>query len=101
MKNVSNDFKIDIRTYGRQLDFKIKIDNVEDDIDNFNYLKPAFHADLFKTVMHELEIDSKNKLEKKTKINIEPGIKLNEPVFEYISYNTYNVEKCERQEDIK
>ena len=99
MKNISNDFKIDIRTYGRQLDFKIKINNVEDDIDNFNYLKPAFHADLFKTVMHELEIDSKNKLEKKMKINIKSGIKLNEPVYEYISYNTYSIEKCERQED--
>lgn len=99
MKNVSNDFKVDIRTYGRQLDFKIKVNNIEDDIDNFNYLKPAFHADLFKTVMHELEIDSKNKLEKKTKINIEPGIKLNEPVYEYISYNTYTVEKTDRQED--
>lgn len=99
MKNVSNNFKIDIRTYGRQLDFKIKINNVEDDIDNFNYLKPAFHADLFKTVMHELEIDSKNKLEEKTKINIEPGLKVNESSYEYITYNTYTVKTCERQED--
>ncbi|MCI9247501.1 MAG: hypothetical protein HFJ30_10500 [Clostridia bacterium] len=99
MKDVSNDFKIDIRTYGRQLDFKIKINNVEDHIDNFNYLKPSFHADLFKTVMHELEIDSKNELKEKTKINIEAGVKLNEPNYEYITYNTYTVKTCERQED--
>lgn len=99
MKNISNNFKIDIRTYGRQLDFKIKVNNVEDNIDNFNYLKPAFHADLFKTVMHELEIDSKNELLEKTIINIEAGIKVNKPSYEYVTYNTYTVKKCERQED--
>lgn len=99
MKNVTNTFKDDIRTYGRQLDFKIKINNLDTDIDNFNYLKPSFHTDLFKTVMYEVEIDSKNELEKKTKINIEAGIKVNEPTYQYISYNTYTVNSCERQED--
>lgn len=99
MKNVTSTFKDNIRTYGRQLDFKIKINNVNTDIDNFNYLKPSFHTNLFKTVMHEIEIDSKNKLEKKTKINIEAGIKVNEPTYQYINYNTFTVNSCERQED--
>lgn len=99
MKNVTNTFKDDIRTYGRQLDFKIKVNNIEKDMDDFNYLKPSFHADLFKTVMYEIEIDSKNELEKKAKINIEAGVKVNEPIYQYINYNTYTVNGCERQED--
>ncbi len=99
MKNVTNTFKDDIRTYGRQLDFKIKVNGIDTDMDNFNYLKPAFHADLFKTVMYEIEIDSKNELENKAKINIEAGVKVNEPIYQYINYNTYTVNSCERQED--
>ena len=99
MKNIGDNFKIDIRTYGRQLDFKIKINNIIDDIDNYSYLKPAFHANLFKTVMHELEIDTKNILSPKAKVNIEAGIKLNEPTYNYIKYNTYIVKNCDRQED--
>ena len=99
MKNVTSTFKDDIRTYGRQLDFKIKVNDINTDIDDFNYLKPSFHTDLFKTVMNEIEIDSKNELEKKVKINIEAGIKVNEPTYQYINYNTYTVNSCERQED--
>ena len=34
MKNINNTFKQDIRTYGRQLDFKIKINNIGVDTDN-------------------------------------------------------------------
>lgn len=99
MKNVTVAFKTDIRTYGRQLDFKIKINDVADDTDNYNYLKPAFHSSLFKTIMHELEIDTKNSLAKGTKINVQAGVKLNEEDYNYITYNSYFVKDCERQED--
>ena len=100
MKNVTDNFKTDIRTYGRQFDFKIKIDNIDEDTDNFNYIKPSFNVDLFKTVMHKLEIDSKNDISKNSKINIEAGVKVNEQNYEYIGYNTYTVtEPSERQED--
>lgn len=34
MRNVTSQFKEDIRTYGRQLDFKIKVNEVEEDLDN-------------------------------------------------------------------
>lgn len=99
MKNVTSDFKTDIRTHGRQLDFKIKVNNQNVDIDNFNYLKPSFNVDLFKTVMHGIEIDSNNELSQKTKINIQVGVKLNEPNYEYVDYNTCSVVSCKRQED--
>ena len=99
MNNINTKFKEDIRTYGRQLDFKIKINNELVNTDDFNYLKPAFHTGLFKTIMHELEIDSKNELKDKTNINIQAGVKANEPNYQYISFNTYKVKICERQED--
>lgn len=100
MKNVTDNFKTDIRTYGRQLDFKIKLNNTDADIDNFNYIKPSFHTSLFKTVMYSLELDSKNNILPKTLINIEAGVKVNEPTYEYVNYNTYTViESSERQED--
>ena len=100
MKNVTNSFKGDIRTYGRQLDYKVKINNISVDTDEFNYIKPSFHIDLFKTVMYELEIDTKKDILKKSKINISAGVKVNEPLYEYVNYNTYTVTKpSERQED--
>lgn len=99
MKNVTSNFKEDIRTYGRQIDCKIKINDENIDIDNINYIKPSFNACLFKTIMHKIEIDSKMDISKKTKINIQAGIKLNETNYEYINYNTYFVNSSERQED--
>ncbi len=100
MKNVTNSFKDNIRTYGRQLDYKVKINNNSIGTDEFNYIKPAFHTSLFKTVMHTLEIDSKKDISRKSKINISVGVKVNEPVYEYINYNTYTVtEQSNRQED--
>lgn len=100
MKNITNNFKTDIRTYGRQLDYKVKINNISVDVDEFNYIKPSFHIDLFKTVMYELELDSKKDILKKSKINISAGVKVNEPLYEYVNYNTYTVTKpSERQED--
>lgn len=100
MKNITNSFKNNIRTYGRQLDFKIKLNNVIADTDDFNNIKPSFHIDLFKTVMYTLELDSKNDILPKTLINIEVGVKVNEPTYEYINYNTYTViNPSERQED--
>lgn len=100
MKTVVDNFKTDIRTYGRQLDFKIKLNNMDVDTDNFNYIKPSFHTNLFKTVMYRLEVDSKNDILPKTLINLEAGVKVNESNYNYINYNTYKVtEPSERQED--
>jgi len=99
MKNVTNSFKNDIRTYGRQLDFKIKINNVDANLDDFGYIKPSFNAGLFKTIMHCIEVDSKNEIEKNSTINLQAGVKLNENNYEYIDYNTYFVNSIERQED--
>lgn len=100
MKNVTDNFKADLRTYGRQFSFDIKINDVDISEDDVNYIKPSFNGDLFKTIMHQVEIDSKYVLPKKTKINLKAGVKLNETNYEYVSYNTYyTINPSERQED--
>jgi len=99
MKSVTDNFKIDLRTYGRQIDIKIKLNDIEADINDFNTVKPSFNTDLFKTIMHQVEIDSSVSMIKNTKIDIQIGIKLNEKNYEYIDFNTYYVETCEIQED--
>lgn len=99
MRNVAENFKIDIRTYGRQLDFKIKVNDADFNVDNLNYIKPAFNTPLFKTVMHQVEIDSKLYMPKDTKIYIKVGVKVNEKNYNYVELGTFYVKCCERQED--
>lgn len=99
MKDITNQFKDDIRTYGRQFDFKFKVNKEDIDNDFINYIKPSFNTKLFKTVMHKVEVDSKYDIDKKSKINIQIGVKVNENSYQYVNYNTYYVKNSERQED--
>ena len=99
MRNVTDNFKIDLRTYGKQIDAKVKVNDTDFDSDDLNYIKPSFNTPLFKTIMHQVEIDSKKFMPSDTKININLGVKLNEKSYEYIDLGTYYVKSCERQED--
>lgn len=99
MKDITNQFKDDIRTYGRQFDFKFKVNKEDIDNDFINCIKPSFNTKLFKTVMHKVEVDSKYDIDKKSKINIQIGVKVNENSYQYVNYNTYYVKNSERQED--
>ena len=100
MNVVKDNFKSDIRTYGRQFKFEVKMNDIAISEDDVNYIKPSFNTSLFKTIMHQLEIDSKDEISPKTKINLKAGVKLNEPDYEYITYSTYyTINPSERQED--
>lgn len=99
MINVDDNFKVDIRTYGRQFDVKLKANNEELTGDDLNYIKPSFNTSLFKTIMHQIEIDSNVYIPNKTKITGKIGVKVNEKTYNYIDLNTYYVKSCERQED--
>lgn len=99
MKNVIDDFKIDIRTYGRQFDVKLKVNDIDISSDYLNYLKPSFNTSLFKTVMHQIEIDTKVYMPVNTKVTGQIGVKVNEKTYNYIELNTYYVKSCKRQED--
>ena len=99
MINVPENFKIDLRTYGRQFNIKLKVNNSDFNADNLNTIKPSFTTPLFKTIMHQLELESKVYMPKDTKISGRIGVKVNEKVYKYIDLNTYYVQSCERQED--
>ena len=99
MINVDDNFKVDIQTYGRQFDVKLKANNEELTGDDLNYIKPSFNTSLFKTIMHQIEIDSNVYIPNKTKITGKIGVKVNEKTYNYIDLNTYYVKSCERQED--
>ena len=99
MINVQENFKIDLRTYGRQFNIKLKVNNSYFNADNLNYIKPSFTTPLFKTIMHQIELDSKVFMLKDTKISGRIGVKVNEKNYKYIDLNNYYVQSCERQED--
>ena len=99
MKQVTQNFINDIKTYGRQFNFKIKINDKDVSDDDVNYIKPSFNSKLFQTIMHQIEIDFKNNIPLKSKIKISAGIKVNEPDYEYINFNTCVVNTSEKQED--
>lgn len=99
MINVQENFKIDLRTYGRQFNIKLKVNNSDFNADNLNYIKPSFTTPLFKTIMHQIELDSKVFMLKDTKISGRIGVKVNEKNYKYIDLNNYYVQSCERQED--
>lgn len=99
MINVQENFKIDLRTYGRQFNIKLKVNNSDFNADNLNYIKPSFTTPLFKTIMHQIELDSKVFMYKGTKISGRIGVKVNEKNYKYIDLNNYYVQSCERQED--
>ncbi len=99
MRQVTDNFKNNIKTYGRQFNFKVNIDDVEISEDDVNYIKPSFNSKLFKTIMHKIEIDSKNRISLKSKIKVTAGVKLNEQDYEYVTYNTCTVNSVEKKED--
>ena len=99
MKQVTDNFKNDIKTYGRQFNFKVQINDVDVSEDDINYIKPSFNSSLFQTIMHQIEIDSKNEIPLKSTIKVRAGVKVNEPDYEYVTYNTCTVNSSEKQED--
>ncbi len=98
MRNVTVAFKNNIKKYGRQLDAKISANGINltsEFINNINY---SFNTQLFKTVMHVLEIDSNVMIPAQMQLNAQVGIKFNSE-YEYIDLGQYKVKKCNKKED--
>lgn len=102
MKNVTQNFKENIKKFGRQLDASITVDNETIDSERINNINASFNTGLFKTVMHVLEIDCNEKIEKDSVINARIGVKFANSNYEYVEYNNYKVkDEPEKQEDTK
>ena len=73
MKTHTNDFKNEIKKFGRQLDsiitYTVGSEIIELGNENLNSVTPLFQSNILKSVMKELEIDSNEDIPVGTEIN--------------------------------
>lgn len=102
MKAHTNNFKEEIKTFGRQLDSIVTytIGGVETQLgsEELNSVTPHFESDILKSVMKQLDIDSNVNIPIGTIINYKFGVLVNNE-FEYLDYGNYIVYSVEKQED--
>jgi len=79
MKIVTNDYKTNIKTLGRQLDSKVTytIDGVQTELgtEQLNSVTPHYTGDILKSVMKCLDVDSNVEIPEGTEINYQFGVK--------------------------
>ena len=102
MKAHSNEFKEEIKLLGKQQDVKITytIDNEQITLgsEDINSATPNYEANLLKSVMKGLDLDSNTDIPLGTEIKFEYGLLVN-GVYEYLNYGNYIVYSSEKQED--
>ena len=102
MKTHTNNFKNEIKLYGKQLDSKIIYPSlsgtVELGVDELNSITPHYEGGILKSVMRGLTIDSNVEIPKGTMLNYQFGVLVN-GTFEYINFGNYIVDTVEKQED--
>lgn len=103
MKSHTSEFKEEIKTLGKQQSVRItyKENNVTKTLtdEDINSVTPNYEANLLKSVMKALELDSNISIPKDTEIKFEYGLLVN-GAYEYLNYGNYIVAKePEKQED--
>lgn len=98
MKTHTNDFKNQIKTLGREIKATITYGNTVLEEELFS-ITPHFEANLLKSVMKQLDIESSVSIPVDTIINCQIGIKVNNS-YEMLDYGNYIVYSVERQEDL-
>lgn len=96
MKTHTKNYKSAISTFGRELDSKITILNSDlvlgkEDLYSVNIIT---NTDLLKSVMKEVDFESKKQIGIGQEINVKSGVKVNGE-YEYIDYGNYFVYKSE------
>lgn len=104
MRTHTNDFKTEIKKFGRQLDSKItyELDNEEIELgaEQLNSITPHYEGALLKSTMKQLDIDSNVDIPLNTILSYQFGLKVNGQ-YEYIDFGNYEVYEVEKQEDTK
>lgn len=104
MKTHTNNFKNEIKKFGRQLDSKITYmignEEVELGTDKLNSITPHYEGALLKSVMKQLDIDSNEDIPLGTEINYQFGVLVGNS-YEYLNFGNYIVYSSEKQEDTK
>ena len=102
MKAHTNNFKNEIKLYGKQLDSKIIYPSLsgtmELGVNELNSIMPHYEGGILKSVMRGLTIDSNVEIPKGTMLNYQFGVLINGS-FEYIDFGNYIVDTVEKQED--
>lgn len=101
MKSHTSDFKNELKKMGRQFTDIVTYIQDEEEIqlqDELYSVTPHYEANLLKSVMKEIEIESKVEIEKNTIINYQLGILVNNN-YEYLNFGNYIVYSIEKQED--
>ena len=104
MKVHSSNFKDEIKIFGRQLDSKITYeldgDTIELGSEQLNSITPHYEADILKSVMKQLDVDSNIEIPIGTEINYQFGL-LVDGDYEYLDFGNYIVYSVEKQEDTR
>lgn len=102
MKTHSQDFKNEICLLGKQQEILITYTENQTEKtltgEDINSAVPHYEADLLKSVMKELDLDSNTDIPINTEINFKYGLLVNGE-YEYIDFGNYIVFSSEKQED--
>lgn len=104
MKVHTNNFKDEIKKFGRQLDSIISytLNGVTTELgaEELNSVTPHYEANILKSVMKQLDIDSNIDIPLGTEINYQFGVLVNGN-YEYVNFGNYIVYSSEKQEDLR
>ena len=109
MKQISSEYKNNVKLFGRELDSIITYEQNNETIElgseQLNSVVPHYEGNILKSVMKQLDIDSNVEIPIGTILNYQFGIKTgvdeetDENIYEYINYGNYIVKNIEKQED--
>lgn len=103
MKQHSTEFKQELTKMGKQIDSVITYQDNGDTVtlhDELFAVTPMFEANLLKSVMKQLDVESSAEIPYGTIINYKLGLLVGEE-YEYLDYGNYVVFSSEKQEDTK
>ena len=98
MKAHTNNYKEEIKKFGRDIDSKIIIGQTELGKEVLNSVSPHYQSSLLKSVMKQLDIDSNVDIPLETELNYQFGVKVGN-AYEYVDFGNYIVYSSEKQED--
>ena len=98
MKAHTNNYKEEIKKFGRDIDSKIIIGQTELGKEVLNSVSPHYQSTLLKSVMKQLDIDSNVDIPLGMELNYQFGVKVGN-AYEYVDFGNYIVYSSEKQED--
>lgn len=99
MKTHTNNYKENIKLFGRQITSKITFGNTTLGDEELNSITPVFQGSLLKSCMKELDIDSNINIPVGTILRYQFGVLVGNE-YEYIDFGNYVVKSSEKQEDL-